>query len=110
MTNEDMAKFGKGGIGMAVNSFGGCAKGTQAIAMEVLDYSKRAAESSAVAWEKLMAAKSLESALQVQSQYMKSSYEDFVAEATRLGELYVDLAKEAYTGFEGALASVSAAK
>ncbi len=110
MTSEEkMAKFGKGGIDMAANSFGGWAKGAQAIAMEIADYSKRAAESSATAWEKLMGARSLESALQVQSQYMKSSYEDFVAEATKLGELYVDLAREAYTGFEGALARASAA-
>jgi len=33
-----------------------------------------------------------------------------VAEATKLGELYVDLAKETYKPFEGAIAKVTAAK
>jgi hypothetical protein len=85
-------------------------KGAQAIAVEMVDYSKKPAESSAAAWEKLMSAKSLEKALDVQSQYMRSSYEDFVAEANKLGELYVSLAKQAYKPFEGAFAKASAMK
>ena len=44
------------------------------------------------------------------SQYLKSSYEDFVAQATKLGELYADLAKATYKPFEGALAKASAMK
>ena len=35
-----------------------------------------------------MGAKSLEKAMEVQSDYLKTAYEDFVAEATKLGELY----------------------
>jgi hypothetical protein len=110
MTNEDVQNFGRGSVDMALTSFGAWTKGAQAIAVEVVDYSKKSAESSAAAWEKLMNAKSLEKALEVQSQYLRSSYEDFVAEATKLGELYVDLAKQAYKPFEGALAKASAMK
>lgn len=110
MTNEDMQKFGKSSMETALTSFGAWTKGAQAIATEMVDYSKKSAESSAAAWEKLMSAKSVEVALEVQSQYLRSSYEGFVAEATKLGELYVDLAKEAYKPFEGALAKASAMK
>ena len=110
MTNEDMQKFGKSSMDMALTSFGVWTKGAQAIAVEVVDYSKKSAESSAAAWERLMSANSLEKAMEVQSQYLRSSYEDFVAEATKLGELYVDLAKEAYKPFEGALAKASSTK
>ena len=110
MTNEDVQNFGRGSVDMALTSFGAWTKGAQAIAVEVVDYSKKSAESSAAAWEKLMSAKSLEKALEVQSRYLRSSYEDFVAEATKLGELYVDLAKQAYKPFEGALAKASAMK
>jgi hypothetical protein len=101
MINEDMQKFGKDGMDMALSSFGAWTKGAQAIAVEVVDYSKKSAESSAAAWEKLMGVKSVEKAMEVQGEYLKSSYEGFVAEATKLGELYVDLAKEAYKPFEG---------
>jgi hypothetical protein len=110
MTKEDMQKFGQSNVDMAVTSFGVWTKGAQAIAAEMVDYSKKSAESSAAAWEKLMGVKSLEKALEVQSQYLRSSYEDFVAEATKLGELYVDLAKQAYKPFEATLAKASAMK
>ena len=73
-------------------------------------YSKKAFEDSAAAWEKLVGAKSLEKALEVQSEYLKSSYEDFIAQSTKLGELYVDLAREAYKPFEGMLAKTAAMK
>jgi hypothetical protein len=107
MTNEDTQKFSKGGLDMALNSFGAWSNGAQAIAVEVADYSKKTAECSIAAWEKLMGAKSFEKAMELQGEYLKSSYEDFVAEATKLGELYVDLAKEAYRPFESALASAT---
>ena len=110
MTNEDMQKFGNSSMEMALTSFGAWTKGTQAIAAEVVDYSRKSAESSAAAWEKLMSAKSLEKALEVQSQYLRSSYEDFVAEATKLGELYIDLAKQACKPVESTLTKASAMK
>ncbi len=110
MTNEEMRKFGQSTMETALTSFDAWTKGAQAIAVEMVDYSKKSAESSAAAWERLMSAKSVEVALQVQSQYLRSSYEDFIAEATKLGELYVDLAKQAYKPLEGALAKASAMK
>lgn len=110
MTNEDMQKLGKDSVEMAMSTFGAWTKGAQAIAVEVVDYSKKSVEGSAAAWEKLMGAKTLEKAMEVQTEYLKSSYEGIVAEATKLGELYVDLAKEAYKPFEGALAKASVKK
>ena len=110
MTTEEMQKFGKDSMDMALTSLGAWSKGAQAIAVHVVDYSKKSVEDSAAAWEKLMGARTLEKAMEVQSEYLKSSYEDFVAEATKLGELYADFAKEAYKPFEGALAKASAMK
>ncbi len=110
MTTEEMQKFGKESMETMMSSFGAWSKNAQAIAIEVADYSKKSIEDSAAAWERLMGAKSLEKAMEVQSQYLKSSYEDFVAEATKIGELYADFAKEAYKPLEGALAKASAMK
>jgi phasin family protein len=107
MTNEEMQKFGKDSMESMMSSFGAWSKSAQAIAVELTDYSKKSIEDSAAAWERLMGAKTLEKAMEVQSDYLKSSYEDFVAEASKLGELYVDLAKEAYKPFEGVLAKAS---
>ncbi len=110
MTPEEMQSFGKDNMDKAMNYFGAWSKGAQAFAAEVVEYSKKSAEGSSAAWEKLHGAKSLDKAMEVQSEYLKSSYEGFVAEATKLGELYVDLAKEAYKPFESAVAKASAMK
>jgi phasin family protein len=107
MTPEEMQKFSKDSMETAMSSLGAWSKSAQAIVTEVTDYSKKTAEGSAAAWEKLLGAKTMEKAMEVQSEFLKSSYSDFVAEATKLGELYADLAKEAYKPFEGALAKVS---
>jgi hypothetical protein len=104
MTTEAMQKLGKDGMDMAMHSVDAWTKSAQAIVAEVVDYSKKSVEGSTAAWEKLMGAKSLETVMEVQSAYLKSSYEGFVAEATKLGEMYADLAKQTYKPLEGALA------
>ncbi len=103
MTTEDMQKLGKNGMDTAMNAAGAWSKAAQAIAVEFVDYTKRSTESSAAAWEKLLGAKSVEKAIEVQTEFLRASYEDFVAEAAKIGELYADLARNAYRPFEGAL-------
>jgi phasin family protein len=98
-----MQKFGKDGMDMAMATFGAWTKNAQAIASEFADYSKRSFEDSTAALEKLMGAKSLETAVAVQTEYLKSSYEDFVAQSAKISELCADIAKEAYKPFEGIL-------
>ncbi len=36
----------------------------------------------------------------MQTEYAKTAYEGFVAKASKIGELYADLAKETYKPFE----------
>jgi len=98
---DELQQFGTGNMDATLKSFGTLSKGMQAIAVELADYSKKAFEQGTAATEKLIGAKSLEKAFEVQSDYVKTAYEGFVAETTKLGELYADLAKEAYKPFEG---------
>ena len=107
---EDFQKLGKDNVDVAMRQFGTVSKGWQAIATEFADYSKKSFEDGSAALEKLFGAKSLETAIEVQSNYVKTTYEGFVAEATKLGELYTDLAKESYKPFEGFLAKVAPTK
>jgi len=46
----------------------------------------------------------------VQSEYLKSFYADFVAQSTKISELYADLAKQAYKPLEGAIAKATSMK
>ena len=97
---EDLQQVGKENVEVALKSFGTLSKGGQAIAVEVADYSKKAFEDGTAALEKLFGVKSVEKAIELQTDYAKTAYEGFVAEATKLGELYADLAKETYKPFE----------
>ena len=85
----------------AMKSFGAMSKAFQAIAVEFANYSKRSLEDHTAATEKLMSAKSLEKAVEMQTEYVRAAYEGFVAHATKIGGLYADLAKELYKPIEG---------
>jgi len=71
-------------------------KGLQAIATEMMDYSKKSFEKSRAHFEKLMGVRKIEEAIQLQSDFAKSAYEDFVAQSTKIGEMYASLAGEAF--------------
>jgi hypothetical protein len=110
MTTEDMQKLGKDSVEMALTSLSAWTRNAQAIAVEMADFSQKSLAGSAAAWEKLMQAKSLEKAVEVQGEYLKSSYEDFVAQATKVGGLCVDLAKDACKPFQDVLTQTSMIK
>ena len=97
---ENIQKYGKDNMDLAMKSFGTVSKGLQAIAVEMADYSKKSFEDGSATLEKLFGAKSLDKALEIQTDYAKSSYEGFVAQSTKMGELFADLAKEAYKPVE----------
>ena len=101
---EDFQQVGKENMDSALKSWGIISKGSQAIAVEVADYSKKAFEDGTAALEKLFGVKSLDKAIEVQTEYAKIAYEGFVAEATKISGLYADLAKETYKPFETILA------
>jgi hypothetical protein len=97
---EDMQKMNQAGIDTAVKLMGEWGKGWQAIAAEMTDYSKRSFEEGTQTLEKLMTAKSMEQALEIQSSYAKRAYDDYMHQMTKLGSMYSELAKEAYRPME----------
>ena len=107
---DEFQQLGKDNVDATLKSFGVVSKSAQAIAVEIADYSKKVYEQGTAATEKLIGAKSLDKAFEVQSEYVRSAYEGFVAESGKLGELYADLARELYRPFESQFGKVAAAK
>lgn len=97
---EEAGVFGREFADSGIKSLAAFSKSAQAIAVETTDYAKASYEAGAAALEKLMAARTLETAIEVQTDYARSAYESFVAEASKLGALYADLAKDSYKPFE----------
>ena len=111
LTNfDDIQKLGKDNMDTCMKQFGTVSKGWQAIATEFADYSKKSFEHGTATLESLLGAKSLEKAIEIQSDFVKTAYEGFVAQSSKLGELYTDLAKETYKPLEGMIAKVAPAK
>jgi phasin family protein len=106
---ETIQKISKDNVDVAMKSFGVASKGMQAIATEVADFQKKSFEEGTAALEKLLGAKTLDKAFEVQTEFYKSAYEGFVSKATKIGELYADLAKESYKPIEGAVVKATAA-
>jgi hypothetical protein len=101
--NEEFQKMGKDNYDAVLRSYGELSKGFQAIGTRVTDYSKQAFEDATRAFEQLVGAKSFEHAIEVQSQYAKRAYDTWVAEASKLGEMYAAVARDAYKPVEKAV-------
>ena len=108
---ETIQKAGKEQVDAAVKSFGVVSKGIQAVATESTDYAKKSFEQGTAAFEKLSAAKTVEKAIEIQTDFAKSYFEAAVAQASKFGELYTSMFKEAAKPYEGIVAkAVPAAK
>jgi hypothetical protein len=104
---EEFQQRGKEHYEAVIASAGTVTKGVQAIATAYADYSKKSFEESKTFVEKLAGVKSIEKAVELQTEYAKTTYELFMAEMSKIGELYKDLAKETYKPLTG-LASKAA--
>src|SRR6476661_3592739 len=100
--NNEVQRAGKDGFDAVVSSFGEANKGFQTIAADITAYSKKSFEDGTRAFEQLMGAKSFEQVLEIQSQYAKKAFDAYVAQASKVGEMYVDLARSAYQPVEQA--------
>ena len=101
---EEFQRVSKDGFDASVRSLGEVNKGLQAIAATVTDYSKKAFEDGTRALEQMIGAKSFEQAFEIQSQYAKKAFDAYIAQLSKLGEMYVDLARNAYKPVEQAAA------
>jgi hypothetical protein len=103
---EEFRESGKEQLEAATTLSSSFGKSLQTIAAETTDYSKKSIENGAAVVEKLLGVRTFESAIQIQSEYAKAFYEAFIAHATKIGELYSNLFKEALKPIEAGLAKV----
>jgi hypothetical protein len=102
---EDAQKFGKQGFEAFVASATAMTKGYQAIAQEMADFATKSVEHNKVTFEKATAARSFERIAEVQQGYAKEAYDAFVAQSTKLGDMYKAAAADAYKPYETSFAA-----
>ena len=101
---EDIQQYGKEHLETVVASATSLQNGFQAIARAYGDYTKKSFEDTKSFVEKLSGVKSLDKAMEVQTEYAKSAYETFVAESQKIAGLYTELAKQTFKPIEGIVA------
>jgi hypothetical protein len=106
---EEIQQYGKEHFESVAASAQTLQGGFQAIATAYGDYTKKSFEDGKAFFEKLAGVKSLDKAIEVQTEYAKSAYETFVAESQKIAALHADLAKQAYKPLEGLVAKFSPA-
>ena len=77
--------------------FSGIQQHLTAITTAQTDYAKSSFEANKAYFEKLASLKSPEKFMELTTEHAKSAFETFVAEATKIGDLYKNFAKEAFT-------------
>src|SRR5207248_11050134 len=97
---EDIQSYGKEHLETVVASATTVQNGLQAIATAYGDYTKKSFEDTKSFVEKLSGVKSLDKALEAQTDFARSAYETFVAESQKIAGLYNDLAKQAFKPVE----------
>jgi hypothetical protein len=91
-------------IDTAVASANTLAIDFQTLATAYSDYSKKSFEQTRAFVEKLSGVRSLDKAIEIQTEFARQAYETFVTESQKIRELYSGLAKQSFKPFEDLVA------
>lgn len=97
INSEEIMTLGLSQVDVLTAAATSTAKGLLAITTEATGYSKKSVENGFALWERLLHARKPDEIVQLQSDFGKTAYDDFIAGATKVSNIYADLAKEAFS-------------
>jgi len=92
---QDLQKLSPVNVEGSMKAFSDWQKNLQAIATEMASYSKRSMEDGAQTLEKLMAVKSFDQVVEIQTNFVKRACDDYMQQLNKVGGMYSEFAKEA---------------
>lgn len=92
---DSIQNLGQDNVQAAVKTFGAFTKGVQLVASELADYNKAAIERGTAFFQDLAQAKDVSEAIQIQTNYLKSSYDNFAVEIGKLNGIWKEITVEA---------------
>jgi hypothetical protein len=92
---DDMQEFGLSHFNAATAATGAAAKALQTVTDEAIGYSEKRLETQLALGEKLARVRGVEDLLEAQSNFARLACEDFIAQARKFSDLYMDLARGA---------------
>src|SRR5215469_7605728 len=97
---ETYQKLGQQNVDKALKIFGEWNKGWRTISVEMTDFTRRSFEDGAATVEKLLRAKSLDQAVEIQSDFAKRTFDGYFHELSNVGGIYAQLLKDSYEPIE----------
>lgn len=104
---EPIQELGKNQLDAVTSTTASTAKGLTAIANEAADYSKASFDNSRTFVEKMLRVQRLEDVIQAQSEFARTAYSDLMSRASKIGEIYSNLAKETFASATGVTQSAA---
>jgi phasin family protein len=98
---EELADLGRENFAAVLRANAALTEGIEAIGKEVMGYARNSLENVAEAATAVLAAKTFEDLVQVNSDFAKASFERLVARSTKLSEMGVKVANEALAPLGG---------
>jgi phasin family protein len=92
---EEITTFSTGNVEAVVASSQAAAKAIETLNTEALSFARTSFEGSVAAAKAMAGAKSLQEIVDLQNTFSKSAIDGFVAQSTKLGEMFTQLSKEA---------------
>lgn len=86
----------------AMGMLGEMGKNWQAVVAEMADYTRRSFDDNSQTVQKLMTARSVEQAMEIQTAYAKRAYDDYLHQMTKISGLCAGIAKDALRPMEKA--------
>jgi phasin family protein len=104
---EKFTDLGKGNVEAYVQAATVFAKTLERVNGEVFNFSKQQMEDGVAAFKAVSGAKSVHEAWEVQTDFAKSALDSYVAQATKLNDLWMDAAKQAAEPFSSRFAEMT---
>lgn len=105
---QDVQKFGLANSEAAAKIMTDWSKTWQSMAIETAEYTKRAFADGQAAFEKLISAKTLEQAIEIQTSYARRAFEEYMQQLTKVMSMSSSATREAYKPLERSVQAVHA--
>jgi phasin family protein len=93
--------FGKETVEAYTKAANVAAKGAETLNSEIFAYSKQSMEDTIAATKAIMSTKSVHEAIELQTDFVKTQFDGYVAQMTKLSEIYVSTAKNSFAPIQG---------
>lgn len=91
---DQFLTYGKETAEACAKSASAAGKGAETIHNELYAFSKKSIEDGITAAKALMGAKSVHEALELQSDFAKSAFDDYIGQVSKFGEIFASAAKD----------------